>query len=62
MAPDLSSSLFWLEINNVNKPTSKGTSAVEDLDVNRIIVPNTIRSNPMYLVRLLSAFIIQRLV
>lgn len=58
MAPDLSSSRFWLEINNVNKPTSNGTSAVEDLDVNRIIVPNTIRNNPIYLVRLVSAFII----
>lgn len=51
IATDRSSSRFSLEINSVNKPINKGSSAPEDLDVQRATIPNKIKNNPMYLMK-----------
>ena len=61
MAVDLSSSLDWKEINNINRPTNRGISAVEDFEVSRTVIPNTIRNRPTYRGNLISIFMLYRL-
>lgn len=47
-ATERSSSRFSLEINKVNKPINKGSSASEDLVVYRAMMPNKIKNMLIY--------------